>query len=154
MGLLIFFRRTLGCTFQLRSKVHWAKYFSPSVFTRKYLWSFLQGALSASHRHLDQECYPFYFISVDLFPHKVMLSFWNPWAFLARTTSAARTPMAQLHANAKYHHFLFKSATYNLHLVFLVSLLKNPALWNYLLFIPLSLSLMNTLRNTSLYRDS
>ena len=154
MGLLIFFRRTLECTFQLRSKVNLAKNLSPTVFKSRRLWSFLQGAFSGSHRVLNQKCYPFYFVLVDLFVHKFIQSFWNLHAFLACTTSTLRTSMVQLHANAKNCCLLFKSATCCFHVVFLTLLQESPALSHYLLFIPFSISIMNNLRRMSLYRDS
>lgn len=135
-----------------RSKVHPAKYLSPTVIKSRYLSRFLQDALSACHGDLNQKCYPFYFISVNFFLHNFIQSFWNPCTFLACTTSTAKTPMVQLHANAKNHCLLFKSATCCFHLVFPVLLLESSALSYYLLFIPFSTPFKNTLRSTSLQR--
>lgn len=104
---------------------------------------------------LEPEMLSFLFrISEPFSLHKFILSFWNPCTFLAHTTSTARTPVVQLHGNAKNCCLLLKSANCFPHLVFLVLLLERPALSQYLFFLFSSICLMNTFRSTSLYRDS
>lgn len=152
MGLLIFFRRTLKHAFQLRSKVHLAKYLSPTVFKSRYLWSFPQAALSGSHRDLKQKCCPFYFVTVDLFLHKFII--FESMHIFSTYNFHSKDPVVKLHANAKNHCLLFKSVTCCFHLVFLVFLLESLALSHYLLLILFSMSFMNTLRSKSLCRDS
>lgn len=151
-GLIDFLQKNIRVIFQLRSKVHLAKYLSPTLHKRRSLFYSLQDDLSARHRDLNQKCYTFYFISVNLFLRKFILWFWNPCTFLACTTSTARTPAVQLHGNAKNHCLLFKSATCFSHVVFLVLLLESSVLSQYLFFLFSSVCLKNTFRSTSLQR--
>lgn len=121
--ILCFFRRFSleehECVFQLRSKVHLAKYLSPSVFKSRYLRSFLQEYVSAFNREfLNQKCSPFHFIPVDLFLPKLPRAFWNPCSLLACTNPASRIPTVQTHATAKNHCLSFKPATCCFHLIF------------------------------------
>lgn len=153
MGWLIFFRRTLECAFQSRSKVHLAKSLSPTLFERRYLFYSLQDDLLACHNHLKKKCYLFCTISVNFFLHKFILWFWNLCTFLVYTTSTARTPTVQ-HGNAKNHWLLFKSPIFFSHLVFLILLLEGPALSQYLFFLLSSICLKNTFRSRGLHRDS